>query len=397
MKHEITMPVLSDTMQTGRLTRWNKSVGEAVKKGDALAEVETDKAILDVEAFQDGYLAGPLAPVEQDIPVRSVIAWLVDSREELGAAAENAASAKPAIAPSPASTAAASPVLPPQNMAEPAPPPAVPRAVPAAPSKAPVAPDGILASPYARGLAQELGVELSSLGKGPINSRAVLAAALRGAAPELSAGPPYRIERLPGMRAAAARNMQDAVSTPSFQISAHIALTDLHRQAKAARLSLTLALARACALTVAEDPWFNHLWTPQGLAKRERVDVAIAVDTGDALLTPVLRDMAGRPINELAEDWRILLAKIKKGRLAPEDYRGGTFYLSNLGVFDVVHNFDAIVPLGAAAILAVAASQADGGTEFTLSCDHRVIFGADAARFLQRLRDRLADPSWLSA
>jgi pyruvate dehydrogenase E2 component (dihydrolipoamide acetyltransferase) len=191
--------------------------------------------------------------------------------------------------------------------------------------------------------------------------------------------------------------MQDAVSTPSFQISAHIALTDLHRQAKAARLSLTLALARACALTVAEDPWFNHLWTPQGLAKRERVDVAIAVDTGDALLTPVLRDMAGRPINELAEDWRILLAKIKKGRLAPEDYRGGTFYLSNLGVFDVVHNFDAIVPLGAAAILAVAASQADGGTEFTLSCDHRVIFGADAARFLQRLRDRLADPSWLSA
>ncbi len=397
MKHEITMPVLSDTMQTGRLTRWNKAVGEAVKKGDALAEVETDKAILDVEAFQDGYLAGPLAPVEQDIPVRSVIAWLVDSREELGAAAENAASAKPAIASSPASTAAASPVLPPQNMAEPAPPPAVPRAVPAAPSKAPVAPDGILVSPYARGLAQELGVDLSSLGKGPIDSRAVLAAALRGAAPELSAGPPYRIERLSGMRAAAAHNMQDAVSTPSFQISAHIALTDLHRQAKAARLSLTLALARACALTVAEDPWFNHLWTPQGLAKRERVDVAIAVDTGDALLTPVLRDMAGRPINELAEDWRILLAKIKKGRLAPEDYRGGTFYLSNLGVFDVVHNFDAIVPLGAAAILAVAASQADGGTEFTLSCDHRVIFGADAARFLQRLRDRLADPSWLSA
>ena len=202
MKHEITMPVLSDTMQTGRLTRWNKSVGEAVKKGDALAEVETDKAILDVEAFQDGYLAGPLAPVEQDIPVRSVIAWLVDSPEELGAAAENAASAKPAIAPSPASTAAAAPVLPPQNMAEPAPSPAVPRAVPAAPSKAPAAPDGILASPYARGLAQELGVELSSLGKGPIDSRAVLAAALRGAAPELSAGPPYRIERLPGIRAA---------------------------------------------------------------------------------------------------------------------------------------------------------------------------------------------------
>ncbi|MEY2340707.1 dihydrolipoamide acetyltransferase family protein [Acidithiobacillus sp. IBUN Pt1247-S3] len=405
MKHEITMPVLSDTMQTGRLTRWNKAVGEAVKKGDALAEVETDKAILDVEAFQDGYLAGPLAPVDTDIPVRSAIAWLVDSKEELDAStdAQDAAPAVPQAPVAPpkpqqaAERTAPAPKTPAQQSVQKEnPPPTVPShssPLPASPTLA----DGARASPYARGLAQELGIDLRSLGSGPIDSRAVLAAALRGPLPDLTAGPSYQMERLPGMRAAAARNMQDAVYTPTFQITARLPLAALQARAKASKQSLTLALARACALTVAEDPWFNHLWTPQGLAKRERVDVAIAVDTGDALLTPVLRDAARRPVKELAEDWRILLGKIKRGRLAPEDYRGGTFYLSNLGVFDVVHNFDAIVPLGAAAILAIAATQADGNSEFTLSCDHRVIFGADAARFLQRLRDRVADPSWLDS
>ncbi|MGE0047608.1 MAG: dihydrolipoamide acetyltransferase family protein [Acidithiobacillus sp.] len=394
MKQEVIMPVLSDTMQTGRLVRWNKAVGDAVKKGDALAEVETDKAILDVEAFQDGFLAGPLAPVDTDIPVRSVIAWLVDSKEELdttSSASKTAASGS--IAQS------ATPATPVPKISQATPPPAAAQeSVPVAPTE-PSAPraaaDGVLASPYARALAQELGVDLNLLGTGPIDSRRVLATALRGPLPDLSAGPDYQIERLSGVRAAAARNMQDAVQTPTFQIGARLPLSALQTQAKGAKLSLTLVLARASALTVAEDPWFNHLWTPQGLAKRERVDVAIAVDTGDALLTPVLRDAARRPLKELAEDWRILLGKIKKGRLAPEDYRGGTFYLSNLGVFDVVHNFDAIVPLGAAAILAVAATQADGSSECTLSCDHRVIFGADAARFLQRLRERISTPAWL--
>ncbi|WP_308388514.1 dihydrolipoamide acetyltransferase family protein [Acidithiobacillus sp. AMEEHan] len=394
MKQEVIMPVLSDTMQTGRLVRWNKAVGDAVNKGDALAEVETDKAILDVEAFQDGFLAGPLAPVDTDIPVRSVIAWLVDSREELdtasssktaapgtGAQAANPAPPVPESSHETAPHAAAQETVSTTTVAEPYPPHTVS--------------DGVLASPYARALAQELGIDLSTLGTGPIDSPRVLAAALRGPLPDLSAGPNYQIERLAEVRAAAARNMQSAVQTPAFQISARLPISTLQAQAKAAKQSFTLVLARACALTVAEDPWFNHLWTPRGLAKRERVDVAIAVDTGDALLTPVLRDAARRPLKELAEDWRILLGKIKRGRLAPEDYRGGTFYLSNLGVFDVVQSFDAIVPLGAAAILAVAATQADGSGDCTLSCDHRVIFGADAARFLQRLRERIANPAWL--
>ena len=318
MKAEITMPVLSDTMQTGRLTRWNKAVGEAIKKGEAVAEVETDKAILDVEAFADGFLAGPLAAVDTDIPVRQAIGYIVDT------------------------------------------------------------------------------LEAAQGSNGIIHAAQVLASALAPEDADLRRGPPYTIERPSMFRAAVARNMSATLDTPTFLISSRFATASLHAAAKQAGLSLTLALTRACALTVAEDPWFNHVWTRQGLAKRSRVDVGIAVDTGDGLITPVLRDAAGRPLKELVEDWRILLGKVKKGRIYPEDYQGASFYLSNLGVFPEVERFNAIVPVGASAILAVAAAGSDGRADFTLSCDHRVIFGADAARFLQRLGKRLEDLSWLA-
>jgi pyruvate dehydrogenase E2 component (dihydrolipoamide acetyltransferase) len=186
--------------------------------------------------------------------------------------------------------------------------------------------------------------------------------------------------------------MAATVQTPPFQISAQLAVEPLHQEAKKAGVTRTLAMARACALTVAADPWFNHVWTAKGVAKRERVDVGIAVDTGDGLVTPVLRDAARRPLAELAEDWRILLGKVKKGRLNPEDYQGASFYLSNLGIFPVVSHFNAIVPLGASAILAIAATDTEGKADFALSCDHRIIFGADAARFLAALAKRLDQP-----
>ena len=350
MKAEITMPVLSDTMQTGRLTRWNKAVGEAIKKGEAVAEVETDKAILDVEAFVDGFLVGPLAAVDTDIPVRQVIGYIADTPE--ATKTEHTPHA-----------------------------------------------GGLQASPYARALARDLELDLSQVKPGPdgiIHTAQVLASALAPEDADLRRGPPYTIERPSMLRAAVARNMSATLDTPTFLISSRFATAPLHAAAKQAGLSMTLALTRACALTVAEDPWFNQVWTRQGLAKRSRVDVGIAVDTGDGLITPVLRDAASRPLKELVEDWRILLGKVKKGRIYPEDYQGASFYLSNLGVFPEVERFNAIVPVGASAILAVAAAGSDGRADFTLSCDHRVIFGADAARFLQRLGKRLEDLSWLT-
>ncbi|MHB8199533.1 MAG: dihydrolipoamide acetyltransferase family protein [Acidithiobacillus sp.] len=414
MKTEITMPVLSDTMQTGRLTRWNKSVGDAVKKGEAVAEVETDKAILDVEAFSDGYLTGPLAAVDTDIPVRQVIGYIADAPEaaqpDTGGATKTPTPSTPPAPPSvtpvaekktappdklpPATSTTAATQADSGSLKKPAPLPQ-PHAVAPQPPHA----DGLLASPYARALARDLELDILQVKAGPdgtIHAAQVLAAALAPQDADLRMGPLYTIERPNILRAAVARNMSATLNTPSFLISSRFAVAPLHAAAKASGLSLTLALSRACALTVAEDPWFNHAWTREGLAKRSRVDMGIAVDTGNGLITPVLRDAAKRPLKELAEDWRILLGKVKKGRIYPEDYQGASFYLSNLGVFSQIERFNAIVPVGASAILAVAAAGSDGLTDFTLSCDHRVIFGADAARFLQRLGKRLEDLSWLS-
>jgi len=405
MKNPITMPVLSDTMQTGRLTRWNKSVGDAIKKGEAVAEVETDKAVLDVEAFADGFLAGPLAATDTDIPVRQVIGYIVDQKE---------APVKPAAPEPHAAVADAAPVPEPEPAARIAAPgtanpvPSPSQAIPSAPTRqntGTISPksgdhaDGALISPYARALAADLNLDLQQITPGPdgvIHASQVLAAALAPQDADLRMGPPYQIEKPSALRAAVARNMSATLQTPTFLISSRFNLSALHASAKTAKLSFTLALGRACALTVAEDPWFNQVWTRQGLAKRQRVDLGIAVDTGEGLITPVLRDAARRTMPELAEDWRILLGKVKKGRVTPNDYQGASFYLSNLGIFPEIERFNAIVPTGAAAILAVAAADSDGLTDFTLSCDHRVIFGADAARFLQRLGKRLEDLSWLT-
>ena len=132
------------------------------------------------------------------------------------------------------------------------------------------------------------------------------------------------------------------------------------------------------------------------MARRDQVDIGIAVDDGDGLITPVLRDAAKRPMADLAVDWSRLREQAKTRRLAPADYSGATFYLSDLGVFPVVYAFDSIIPAGASAILSVAATGPQGAF-FTLACDHRVVFGADAAHFLDTLAQRFKDPSSLLA
>jgi len=197
------------------------------------------------------------------------------------------------------------------------------------------------------------------------------------------------------MHRAVGDNMTATLGTPTFRVSTRIPLDALQATSKESKISLTLLLARACALNVKQFPRFNACHTHSGLALRDRVDVGIAVDFEGGLLTPVLRDAAERPLEELAEDWRILRDKVRRRRVVPEDYQGATFYVSNLGTFSIVHSFEAIVPLGAAAILAIGADDGTA-TTFTMSCDHRVVFGADAARFLEALAGRLRNPDlWL--
>ncbi len=403
MKHPILMPVLSDTMATGRLTQWVKSIGAKVSKGDAVAEVETDKAVLEVEAFSDGYLAGPLAPVDQDIPVKQVIGYLADTAEEAASAGQTApadpapASEAPPVSPPPKPSLPAEPFPTPPVAAEPSPaapaePVPVPQAFPGGPS------EGHAASPYARALAFDLGIDMAQVVPGPdgkVQAPEIVAALLAPAQPPLNYGPPYRLEAPTKSREAVARTMMAASATPSFRVTARLPIRELQHQAASRQVSLTVALSKACAFTIQAYPRFNAVWTNGGLALRDRIDVGIAVEAQDSLITPVLRDAGGKSLADLQSAWKDLLSQTKSARLGPKDYSGATFYLSNLGVYPVVRQFDAVVPLGASAILAVAAMDSDGSAECTLTCDHRVVFGADAAHFLTHLASQLATPDSL--
>jgi pyruvate dehydrogenase E2 component (dihydrolipoamide acetyltransferase) len=386
----ITMPVLSDTMETGHLVSWQKQIGDTVKKGDTLAEVESDKAIMDIEAFHSGYLAGPLAHADSDIPVGAIIGYTADSAQE----ALNGVTLTPQTTPVDHEKSAQAPL----KGAPPSPPEQIENRQNSDPTPAPRLASSpakaLKASPYARGLARELGVDLRLIKSdrdGVISSHEVLAAALQRPAPDLNAGPPFRYKLLTSMHRTIAENMIASLRTPTFRISAKLPTASLQQAAHRQKTSFTLLLARAAALAIQDHQIFNMVYTPVGLALRERIDVGIAVDVEGGLLTPVIRDAAQRDIGELKEDWRMLKDKIKRQRLKPSDYEGATFYISNMGMFPDVRSFDAIVPPGSAAILAVGASH-DGKAIMTLSCDHRVVYGADAARFLETLRKFLDKP-----
>jgi len=365
MSHAVTMPALSDTMGAGRLVKWTKKAGDQISKGDVIAEVETDKAVMEVEAFQDGYLSGPLAAEGAEAPVGEIIGYISDKADDVTPVA---ATAPAAPVESPSGNGAAAAALQP----------ATPVSAVLAASLA-TARFGARAAPRSGPTA----VSAERATPAPTPARAALAA-----------GPPYRIERASALREAVARTMIAGAATPTFRVTAQLTLEPLIKAASDRHLPLSLLLARACALSIAAHPLFNAAYTPDGLARRERIDVAVAIDDGDGLITPVLRDAAAKPLADLAADWTRMREQARSRRLTPADYSGATFYLSNLGKFPVVYTFDSIIPSGASAILSVATSKAQG-TLFTLACDHRVLFGVDAARFLTTLEELLKDPERL--
>jgi pyruvate dehydrogenase E2 component (dihydrolipoamide acetyltransferase) len=370
MSQPVTMPALSDTMGAGRLVKWTKHPGDKIKKGDVIAEVETDKAVMEVEAFQDGFLSGPLAAEGTEAPVGGIIGYIADNSNEISQAAVVQAPLAPSgdgriSAASAPATPAISAVLAASIVA---PRPAAVRRVPAPREASP------------------------ARAETPAREAARISSALS----VLAAGPPYKLERASSLREAVARNMIAGATTPTFRVTAQLPFEPLLKTAQERRQSVSLLLARACALTIVAHPLFNAAYTPEGLARRDRVDIAIAVDGGDGLITPVLRDAAGRSMEALAHDWANLHQKVKVRRLLPADYSGATFYLSNLGSSSVVYAFDSIIPVGASAILSVAASRPEGAF-CTLACDHRVVFGTDAARFLETLGHQLNDPAKLTA
>lgn len=383
----IKMPQLSDTMTEGVIVSWEKNIGDAVKRGDIVATVETDKAVMDVEVFRDGFLSGPLAPVDSVVPVTHPIGYLVESKSDVDASEAKPAARQARPAPAPATT--------PERPAA-APVPSAPAGVPAGSGAAPVSrPQAGKASPLARRLAAQLGADIDRLsGSGP--GGVVVAADVQRAPAPFEVPVPGNGRPMKSMEKAIARAMASSISMPTFRVTSHIRLDALMAAAKGAGVSVTVAIARACGLAIAQHPKMNWCYQPDDkLIERSQVDIGMAVAADDGgLVVPILRGCESRELAELNDNWKDLVARARTRHLNPEEFTGATFQISNMGMFDVSH-FDAIATPGLAAILAIA-SNTEKGSAFTVTADHRVINGADVARFLQTLKDLVQQPAdWI--
>ncbi|UPH89836.1 dihydrolipoamide acetyltransferase family protein [Synechococcus sp. NB0720_010] len=421
--HEIFMPALSSTMTEGKIVEWLKKPGDKVGRGESVLVVESDKADMDVESFNEGYLAAVLMPAGSTAPVGETIGLVVETEAEIAEAQAKAPSAPAAAAPpAPAPTPAAAPA--------PAPVAAAPAPVAAAP--APVTNGRVVASPRAKKLASQHGVALETLrGSGPhgriqaedveraLGLTVAVPRVAEGSAPAASgsgngaaapaAAPAGNAFGRPGesvafntLQGAVNRNMVASLAVPTFRVGYTITTTKLdafYKQVKSKGVTMTALLAKAVGVVLARHPQVNAATSADGSAMvyPAAVNVAVAVAMEDGgLITPVLANADKTDIHSLARNWADLVSRARSKQLQPEEYSTGTFTLSNLGMFGV-DRFDAILPPGTGAILAVAASRPtvvggkDGSIrvanqmQVNLTCDHRVIYGADAAAFLKDL------------
>ncbi len=437
MPIDVFMMQLSPTMTEGRIARWLKKEGDAVESGEVIAEVETDKATMELEAPEDGVLAKILAPEGSTVPVGAPIAVLAEEGEEVPDDYQPSAQAPAAEA----SSASAQPEAPPASSAPATPQPVAASSAPRpaqaeAPAAEPARPRRIKATPLARRLAKLKGVDLARIrGSGPggrIIAADVERAARRGIrlgaaqpAPVLQRpapqGPlPYHedeIERITPtmMRKTIARRLSESKQlVPHFYLTADVAidrLLDLRAQLNEAaqgafKLSVNDFVVKAAAMALMDVPEANASWTDEAILRHKHAHISVAVALEDGLITPVVRYAEQKGIVEISNEIKELAARAREGKLKPEEYTGGTFSVSNLGMFGV-KQFAAIVNPPEGAILAVGAGEKrpvvdeDGKITvrtvmtLTLSCDHRVIDGALGARLLAAIKRRLELPASL--
>ena len=422
MATNILMPALSPTMTEGNLARWLKQEGERIKAGDVIAEIETDKATMEVEAVDEGILGRILVPAgTQGVKVNDVIAVLVEAGEAVPAAGA-APKAAPAAVPAPAA---------------PAPVAAVPAA--AAPAPAAASGDRVFASPLARRMAAQAGLDIGKVaGSGP-NGRIVKAdvdAALsRGPAPVTAAAPaplvaalrpaapvatvaitaPHTAVPNSSIRKVIARRLAESKATiPHFYVSTDVEIdallkirADLNARSPkdgpgAFKLSVNDLVIKATAVTLRRFPNVNAMWTEDAILQLHDVDISVAVSIPDGLITPIVKGADIKGLAAISNEMKDLAARAKTGKLKPEEFQGGGFSISNMGMYGV-KDFAAIINPPQAGILAVSAGEQrpvvkNGALAIatvmtlTLSVDHRVIDGALAAEFLQALKRNIEDP-----
>jgi pyruvate dehydrogenase E2 component (dihydrolipoamide acetyltransferase) len=439
MSTKVVMEALSPTMEEGRLVEWKKQEGDPVAVGDVLAEVETDKAVMELVARAGGTLLRQVIPAGTTVPVSDLVAVIGEPGEDvgdIGAPPKKPApkAAKPeeqATPPAPDRNRPSSmPAAPPAeavtegNGQQPAP-------RPAAQAPARGAPSGgrVKASPLARRMAAERGIDLASVsGSGPegrVVARDLEGAAARApsapaaaapaarspvpSAPRIPTGVPYADVPLTQIRKTIARRLTQSIGPiPTFYLTTEV---DMERAAEAReallatggeKVSFNDIIIKATAMALKQHPECNAWWQDDHIRYWNEVHVSMAVAIEEGLITPVIRHTALKSLREIAAESRDLAGRARERKLKPEEYTGGTFSVSNLGMLDI-DEFTAVINPPETGILAVGRMVQqpvvhEGAVvirrrmRLTMSCDHRVIDGATGARFLQTLKGMLENP-----
>ena len=434
MATKVMMEALSPTMEEGRLVKWNKNEGDAVKSGDVLAEIETDKAIMELVARGDGVLRARLIPEGTTTPVGQLIGVIAAAGEDISALTAGAAPTAPAAATPVVSAAAAVPEATPMRAASAAPvATGAPRtAMPAVDHHASEQPlhandtgGRQLASPLARRMASERGLDIGQVrGSGPggriikrdvEEAMTVGAAMLAGARPVAQAvsAADYTDAPLTQIRKTIAKRLSESIGpVPTFYLTAEYDLsrvTDM-RVAMAAmgpeyKVSVNDIVMKAVATALTKHRDVNSHWMGDKIRQHHRVHVGMAVAIPEGLITPVIFDADGKGLSQISQEARELAKRARDRKLQPHEYTGATMSVSNLGMLGI-DEFTAIINPPEAAILAVGAVEdkpvvVNGVVEVrkrmrvTMSCDHRVIDGALGAQFLQTLRRLIENPLML--
>ncbi|GBD09061.1 Dihydrolipoyllysine-residue acetyltransferase component of pyruvate dehydrogenase complex [Candidatus Thermoflexus japonica] len=416
MATTVTMPKMGFDMVEGKLLRWLKKVGDPVRAGEPLAEIETEKVNIEFEAPASGVLKAVLIEEGTTVPVGTPIAIIGAPDEPV-----EVPGAAPARAPAPAAAPAPAPAAPP-------PPPApAPAAPPAAPTPTPAPGGRVKASPLARRLAREAGIDLREIpGTGPggrvvkrdidryLQARAPTptpAAPAPAAAPAPPSAPPPTAIPVSPLRQAIARRMTASKQTvPHFYVTVEVDMDEAmawrarinEALGERGRVSVNDMVVKAAALALREFPALRASYQEGGIVRHEAIHIGIAVALEEGLITVVLRDADKKPLAQIARESKELVERARSGKVRPEDIEGSVFTVSNLGMYEVEH-FIAIINPPEAAIMAVGSvrevpvvknGQLTVGQRMkvTVSADHRVTDGAEVARFLQAFRRYLENP-----
>ena len=434
---KVALPALSPTMEMGSIIAWEKKEGDQVSEGDLLCEIETDKATMGFETPEEGYLAKIILEAgSKDIPIGKLLCIIVENQEDVAkfkdyvddgssSSAPAASAPTPAAAPAPPPPAAAAPPPAPAAAAAAAPPPAARPAAPAAGGR-------VFASPAAKRLAAEKGVDLSQIQTGsgmdgmitskdvesfkPVAAPAPVSAPIMAAAPISTfptvSGPVTDIEASNVRKVIAKRLQQSKQTVPHYYLTVECNMEKVMGLRKeinttyekeGVKLSVNDFIIKAAALSCKRVPACNSAWMDTFIRQHNTVDMSVAVDTGNGLITPIVKNAESKGLAEISETVKELAGRAKAGKLQPQEFQGGSFTISNLGMFGI-NQFTAIINPPQACILAVGGTEkkvvagADGQPavasmmRVTMSCDHRVVDGAVGAQWLQHFKKFVENP-----